>query len=408
MRPGNARNGGMGRLFWKFFFFFWLAQLVTSLGVGVTIWLLRPDSDASTPVFQHPPPGVFPPPGALAPPPGGQDHPPPAPASAPPQPDRSPPAPPPWMPPLMPLMAGSLVSLLFAALLAWYFARPIRKLRGAFEAVAAGRLDTRIGDSLASRDDELASLGQDFDRMAERLQDLLDGRQRLLHDVSHELRSPLARLQAAADLARRHPERGVAFIERVERESVRMDRLVGELFTLARLDAGMAEGAAEEVDLADLIARIAEDAELEGRARACAIAMAVEEGLHVAGQPELLHRMLENVVRNAVRHSPEGGTVRIEAYGDSGQGVAVVDIADMGPGVPEEDLERIFQPFRRGEGAGAGGYGLGLAITRRVAEAHGGSVRAANRPGGGLRVSIALPMRAARSAVPAGEGGDGR
>ncbi|ENO84809.1 HAMP domain-containing sensor histidine kinase [Thauera linaloolentis] len=396
MRPGNARNGGMGRLFWKFFFFFWLAQLVTSLGVGVTIWLLRPDSVASTPAFPHPPPGMFAPG-----PPAGREHQPPFPASAP-QPDRA--RPPPWMPPLMPLMAGSVVSLLFAALLAWYFARPIRKLRGAFEAVAAGRLDTRIGDSLAGRDDELARLGQDFDRMAERLQDLLDGRQRLLHDVSHELRSPLARLQAAADLARQRPERGESFIERVERETVRMDRLVGELLTLARLDAGMAESVAEEVDLAELIARIAEDAELEGRVRGCAIGAEVDEDLHVAGHPELLHRMLENVVRNAVRHSPEHGYVHIGAHADPGRGAAVVDIADTGPGVPEEDLESIFQPFRRGEGAAAGGYGLGLAIARRVAEAHGGGVSAANRPGGGLRVSISLPL-AARSTTPSGEGG---
>lgn len=389
MKQERTRRG-MGRLFWKFFFFFWLAQLVTSTGVGVTIWVSHGDARPAPADFRPPRPLGVPAP----PPPGARED--------------GPLRPPlPWMPPLMPLVAGSLVSLLFATLLAWYFARPIRQLRGAFEAVAAGRLETRIGDSLAGRNDELARLGQDFDRMAERLQALLDGRQRLLHDVSHELRSPLARLQAAADLARQRPERGGAFIERVERETVRMDRLVGELLTLARLDAGMAESTAEEVDLAELIARIAEDAGLEGRVRGCAIGVEVDQDLHVAGHPELLHRMLENVVRNAVHHSPAGGRVHVEAHADPGRSAAVVDIADTGSGVPEEDLERIFQPFRRGEGAAAGGYGLGLAIARRVAEAHGGSVSAANRPGGGLRVSIALPLRAARAAVPAGEGGKG-
>lgn len=381
MKHGHARRG-MGRLFWKFFFFFWLAQLVTLVGVGVTIWVSHVDERAAQADPRPPrPPGAPEPP-----PPGAQEGGPPRP-------------PPPWMPPLMPLVAGSLVSLLFAALLAWYFARPIRQLRGAFEAVAAGRLETRIGDSLAGRNDELARLGQDFDRMAERLQALLDGRQRLLHDVSHELRSPLARLQAAADLVRQRPARGEAFIERVERETVRMDHLVGELLTLARLDAGMAGGGGEDVDLGELIARIADDARLEGQLRACTVDAATDEGLHLNAQPELLHRMLENVVRNAVRHAPAGGCVRIAAHADAAREAIVITVADDGPGVPGEDLERIFEPFRRGEGATTGGYGLGLAITRRIAEAYGGSVRATN--GGGLQVTIVLPARPPSTAAPA-------
>lgn len=384
----------MGRLFWKFFFFFWLAQLVTSIGVGVTIWVSRPDDASPRGAFQPPPPGngfgVTGPGAAWGP--GG---PPPRPDGPPAMPGRGPL----WMPPLMPLIAGSMVSLLFAALLAWYFARPIRKLRGAFEAVASGRLETRIGASLANRHDELASLGLDFDRMAERLQGLLDSRQRLLHDVSHELRSPLARLQAAADLVRQRPERSEAFVERVERETLRMDHLVGELLTLARLDAGMAGRAGERVDLADLIGQIAEDAQLEGRPRRCGIETDVGEGLSVWGDQDLLHRMLENVVRNALRYSPEGGRLLIEARADTLRQQLSIGIADEGPGVREADLARIFQPFQRGEGeAGGSGYGLGLAITRRVAEAHGGTVVAANRPGGGLLVTITLPL--GRSAEP--------
>ena len=172
----------MGRLFWKFFLIFWLAQLVTSIGVGVAIWLEHPVHGAAGGMFAG---------GAPPPPPPGVD-----PALRPPPPQHG------WLPPPLPILAGSVVSLLFAALLAWYFARPIRNLRAAFESVAGGKLETRIGASMGRRKDELADLGQDFDHMAARLQALLDTQRRLLHDVSHELRSPLARLQAAADLMR--------------------------------------------------------------------------------------------------------------------------------------------------------------------------------------------------------------
>ena len=225
----------MGRLFWKFFFVFWLAQVVTSLGVGIAIWALRaeeqhklrPVRECEQPLGQppfsftgwrqgyavstgagygdstaHPPGHIF--------------------------------------PPLMPIVAGSMVSLFFAAWLAWYFSRPIRNLRTAFDAVANGKLDTRIGSSMGGRHDELSDLGQDFDRMASRLQGLMDAQRRLLHDVSHELRSPLARLQVATDLIQQQPERAAEFISRLERDTGRIDALVGELLMLARLDSGMA------------------------------------------------------------------------------------------------------------------------------------------------------------------------
>jgi len=190
----------MGRLFWKFFFIFWLAQVVTTVGVGVAVWLAHPAFGPGSGAFD----GGAPPPSAL----NGADRlplplpPPPAGESGP----RHLP------PPVIPFLAGSIVSLLFAVLLAWYFARPIRSLRAAFESVAGGKLETRIGTSMGRRNDELADLGKDFDHMASRLQNLLEAQRRLLHDVSHELRSPLARLQAAADLMRQQPERGAEFI----------------------------------------------------------------------------------------------------------------------------------------------------------------------------------------------------
>ena len=360
----------MGRLFWKFFFIFWLAQVVTSVGVGIAIWLERPAHRSGADVFD----------GGLPPrPPGfaGTDR---------------PPLPPHHLPlPLLPILAGSIVSLLFAALLAWYFARPIRILRAAFESIAGGNLETRIGASMGRRNDELADLGKDFDYMADRLQNLLEAQRRLLHDVSHELRSPLARLQAAADLMRQQPERGAEFVERIERDTLRMDKLVGELLTLARLDAGMTGKLDEEVDLREVVADIAEDACFEADAKRCSIEVDLNGPVVARGSHELLYRAIENVVRNAVRYSPEGGTVAISAH--SVDGWLRVTVADSGPGVFDSDLDAIFDPFFRSDpGQSVAGYGLGLAISSRVVEAHGGSISAANQVKGGLIVTLLLPL----------------
>lgn len=397
--PNVSSRAPTGRLFWKFFFFFWTAQVLTSVGVGVTLWTLRPDHAERGAAFSGGPlrPGEFRPPRAG----GGPDG-----LSRPLRQRFNP-----WRPPLMPLIAGGFVSLIFAALLAWYFARPIRTLRQAFNDVAAGRLETRIGDAMGRRRDELADLGSEFDRMADRLQALIESQQRLLHDVSHELRSPLARLQAAVELIRQQPGRADELIARIERDSGRIDALVGELLTLARLDAAGARvgGGAEMVDLADLLTAIAEDAEFEmageyGPLRRIGIDFV--SPLPVRGDRELLHRALENVVRNAVRHSGELAAVEsgiqiaarlddlpLSAGGATPAGrQVVVEICDRGPGVPASQLEQIFEPFVRGIGGSpAGGYGLGLAITRRVAVAHGGSVTASNRAGGGLCVRLVFP-----------------
>ncbi|MDD3517410.1 MAG: ATP-binding protein [Chromatiales bacterium] len=376
----------MGRLFWKFFIFFWLAQLVTSIGVGTAIWLLRPEygSDHRPEAMTERPARPF------APPAYERD-----------EPGREPPAMTRQRPPphkgfprlLLPIGAGSVVSLLFAALLAWYFARPIRSLRTAFEDVANGRLGTRVGATLHGRNDELADLGTDFDHMAERLQGLLDSQRRLLHDVSHELRSPLARVQAAIDLIAQQPERSAEFVRHIERDTARMDRLVGELLTLARLDAGMGGHTAITVDLGEIIEDVAEDARLEAAPKRCRIEVSLPETIEVSGSQELLHRAIENVVRNAVRHAPTDSAVDIAASIDAARRQVVIDITDSGGGVPESDLDAIFTPFFRVDNAGmSDGYGLGLAITRRIVAAHGGGITAANRSAGGLRVTLRLPV----------------
>ena len=365
----------MGRLFWKFFIIFWLAQFVTSTGVGVMVWLEHRSNGDPARRFSPPPP------------PAGAHFPGTPPA------DAQPPPPPPRRiaPPLLPILAGSLVSLIFAALLAWYFSRPIRTLRNAFSAVADGKLKTRIGSAMGKRKDELADLGHDFDHMASRLDKLIETQRRLLHDVSHELRSPLARLQAAADLMVQQPERGVEFVDRIQRDTARMDGLVGELLTLSRLDAGMTGRLDEDVDVCEIVGDVADAAAFEAQLKHCTIACRLADSLFVRGNHELLHRAIENVVRNALRHSPENGVVTIAV--EAGEAHLALTVSDQGPGVADSELGAIFEPFVRGTGASSStGHGLGLAITRRVALAHGGGVRAENRAGGGLAVTIEIPL----------------
>ena len=282
------------------------------------------------------------------------------------------------------------MSLVFAALLAWYFSKPIRSLRAAFEAAADGCLDELVEPKMGKRRDELADLGRDFDSMAQRLKSLMDGQRRLLHDVSHELRSPLARLQAAIGLARQQPERLDDTLARIERESVRMDKLVSELLTLSRLEAGMAGKLDEDVDLNELLANVVDDARFEAETSGCRVEFEARGNAVVRGNAELLHRAVENVVRNALKHSPVDGLVSIAL--DVNDKVAI-SVSDEGAGVPESELHAIFEPFFRGNQTNApDGHGLGLAISQRVIIAHKGHIFASNRAVGGLCVTLSLPV----------------
>lgn len=317
--------------------------------------------------------------------------------------------------PLLPLAMTTLASLFFALLLAWYFAQPIRQLKQAFNAAADGNLDYRLGPSMGRRRDELSDLGSDFDRMTIKLHALMESQRRLLHDVSHELRSPLARLQASIGLAVQQPDKMQESLQRIAREGGRIDKLVSELLTLSKLETGVMHARIEAIDMQELLNGIIEDAQFEASAKDCSVVLNDRVHATVDGDPELLQRAIENVVRNAVRYSGNGepagcrsalagaateAEVVLAPHVDPLTRMLTISVQDCGPGVPEAELQLIFDPFYRGSNTRADGHGLGLAIAIRIIAAHHGTIRAKNRPQGGLQVDIVLPVSAAASAQP--------
>ncbi|WP_421956399.1 HAMP domain-containing sensor histidine kinase [Polaromonas sp.] len=293
--------------------------------------------------------------------------------------------------PLVPLVTGSLAMLGVGVAVAWYLAGPIGHMRQGLRQVALGRFDTRVLPLLRGRRDELAELAEDFDRMAAQLEHLTKSRQQLLHDLSHELRSPLARMQAAIGLSRQDPAQAPALLERIERESGRLDELIEQLLTLHRLEAAAESWPVETMDLLDLLHAVAEDADFEARAQLRHVQLNAEGTFVSQVHGELLYRAFENVVRNAVKYTSPGTGVDIVARVDAGGSQLVVTVSDSGPGVAEESHERMFEPFVRLEGSeSVRGAGLGLAIALRAVEMVGGSIRASARPGGGLTMTIQI------------------
>jgi two-component system OmpR family sensor kinase len=292
--------------------------------------------------------------------------------------------------PWVPIIAATIASLIFASLLAWYFSKPIRNLRSAFESVSSGNLEVDLNSIMGGRRDDLADLGRDFDRMTNQLRTLIEGQRRLLHDISHELRSPLARLQVAIGLARQQPDKAESSMVRIERESVRMDHLVGELLTLSKVEAGLADSMKEHIDPEELLADIVDDAQFEAKAQGKDVQLVGRVNTSIQGNAELIHRAIENVIRNAIKHSPSGSNVIVNIGESTSQ--LQITILDSGAGVVDAELEQIFEPFFRSNtnGNSADGHGLGLAIARRVIDAHGGIIRASNRAAGGLCVEILL------------------
>ena len=297
------------------------------------------------------------------------------------------------------LLIGVITSGLVCYLLSWYLTKPIVRLRTAARQLAAGDLTTRTGAPACVGRDEVAGLMRDFDAMAERIETLLKAQSRLLNDISHELRSPLARLNVALGLARQRADRDNSeMLDRIELEASRLNELIGRILTLARLEDGEQLVPQTPVPLDELVASVVEDAEFEAQARNCHVYAAIPEGdWSVRGNASLLHSAVENVIRNAIRYTQEKSAVEVELRSEARGGVseAVLRVSDSGPGVPPSALEKLFEPFYRldeARGRQTGGVGLGLAITERAVRFHGGKVSASNRSKSGLVVEIRLPL----------------
>lgn len=288
-------------------------------------------------------------------------------------------------------MMGAAVLLCYW--LALHLTSPVRSLQKAVERFGRGDLTARVN---STRRDELGQLARTFDRMAGRIETLLAAERRLLLDISHELRSPLARLGVAVELARSGEDLDSA-LNRIQKESDRLNSLVGQLLQVTRAEGDPNSLRRNPVRLDELLQQLVEDAHIEAAARGCSLEYGRREPVTVEGDPELLRRAVENVIRNAIRYSPKESSVEISLARNDGK--ALVDVRDHGPGVPEEALPRLFDPFYRVESdrdRASGGIGLGLSIARRAIELHKGAIRARNA-NPGLQVELELPAREALS-----------
>lgn len=280
--------------------------------------------------------------------------------------------------------------------LARYVVRPVTKLRSATRRLADGDLSSRVSAELGSRRDEFGELGRDFDLMADRIEALVRSHQGLMRDVSHELRSPLARMQVALELARAQSgPAAAASLDRIALESERLNVLIDRLLTLARNESGEVNST-RAVNLTELVQGVCADAEFEAKPGGAILNCTAEPDCIINGDPDLLRSAVENVVRNAMRYSPAGARVDVELsrFSAVNESDCRIVVRDHGPGVPQDRLTDIFAPFVRVEadrGRSTGGIGLGLSITERAVKLHRGTITAHNAPDGGLVVEISLP-----------------
>jgi len=290
-----------------------------------------------------------------------------------------------------------LLSGFVSFFLARYLTSPVLHLRRTTRRFTSGDLDARVGPALGSRRDELADLGRDFDKMAERIGRMLTSQRRLLRDLSHELRSPLARLQVALELARKRAG-GLADseLQRIELESERLNEMIGQILSLVRLESNPHDLERRTADLDELLGGIVEDADYEARGSDRTVRLVSAGPVQVSVNEDVLRRAVENIVRNAVRHTASGTSVEVLLTRAPAGGTSIA-VRDHGPGAPESSLPHLFEAFYRdaeARGLDPAGHGIGLAIAKRAVEVHGGSIGARNHPDGGLVVEIRLPNKA--------------
>jgi two-component system sensor histidine kinase CpxA len=291
------------------------------------------------------------------------------------------------------LVAAIIVSAVVCFLLARHLASPLKRVRDASGRLASGDLTARAGAMVQPRHDEIGDVIRDFDAMAERLSLLVSSQKQLLSDISHELRSPLARLQVAVELARRKagPD-AQKDLNRIEAEGTRMNELIGQILTLARADSDR-PAVVETIELSEVVEHVAADTDYEARQTGRAVHVRTAADATVRGDAALLASAIENVVRNGCRYTPPGTSVDISLHVTATH--ARIVVRDHGPGIPPGEIDRIFLPFHRvgsSRDRDSGGTGLGLSIAARAVAVHRGSIRAVNADGGGLEVAMEIPL----------------
>ncbi len=292
----------------------------------------------------------------------------------------------------VPIILATLASGLVGVLLAQYLVVPMLRLRRATQAYAVGDLSYRVAPSFGRRRDEVVDLAVAMDDMAESLDALLESKRALLRDISHELRSPLARVQAALGLARQRDGADLPELALIQHEAERLNDLIGSILDYSRLDSGLRPLHHKPLELAGLLAEAVESTRVEADPHRIEIEFKADGRGDFVGDPILLYSAFENILSNAVHHAPEGSHIEVRYSDNSAAGNGhLIEVLDQGPGVPTPMLQAIFQPFVRVDQGRGDGIGLGLAISQRVVQAYKGRITAENLPDGGLRVSIHLP-----------------
>lgn len=297
-----------------------------------------------------------------------------------------------------------IVGLLLAYILANNITTPIRILDRGMNRLASGDLQTRISQQMDDRGDELSSLAVQFDQMAAQLQKLVEKERHLLHHVSHEMRSPLARMQAIVGLIQAQPQKQDQYLQRLESELVRMDTLVGELLTLSRLETANIPMEKEPLALVPFLTQLVEDSQTIAQTNRQVVDFAIDDKIpadaRVEANESYLYRAFDNVIRNAMAYSPEGSHIHVQLRQDGKNWL--VDVSDNGPGVDERQLPHIFTAFYRADSsANKQGTGLGLALTKHIIGQHNGKIMTENIRPNGLRIHFSLPKSTAKKAKQA-------
>lgn len=292
---------------------------------------------------------------------------------------------------ILQILAVILTAGLGCYALARYLSSPISKLRTATQKLASGDLQSRVAEEVGNRHDELAALARDFDNMAERIENLINSQKRLTRDVSHELRSPLARLNVALELAKAKSNGDTGgLLDRIEREGRQLNDMISQILTLSKLESQSETIEKHDINIGKLVERVVADADFEAASQNKKVEIVENSEAKIYGNENLLRSAVENVLRNAVRYTKD----KVEVSVNGGAGETSIKIRDNGTGVPDQELEKLFKPFHRVAEARerkSGGVGLGLAIAEQAVHAHKGKIAAQNAAGGGLIVEIKLP-----------------